>query len=189
MRSFSICAYSIAKIMPRVITVYLIKIIATISSIAVISCQELPIAYNVTVTTACSATRNQMNSIKRDIRVLLKNSVLPGLNHTENTGPGYGACGCGGPGWKRAGYLDMFDPTQTCPPAWELISTPRRSCGRPSSAVGCTCDSAAFPIQKLINIMLKSVDELKHTRLDNQEHFILKMLVILKLLMVHMSME
>ena len=41
----------------------------------------------------------------------------------------------------------MSDPTQTCPPAWELITTPRRSCARPSSAGGRTCYSAMFPTQ------------------------------------------
>ena len=50
-----------------------------------------------------------------------------------------------GPGWRRAAYLDMTDPTQTCPPTWELISIPRRSCGRSSDAVGRTYDSAVFP--------------------------------------------
>ena len=85
----------VAAIMPRVSIVYLINIVAAIGSVAIISCQELPIAYNVTATTACSTARNQMNSIKQDIRVLLKNSVLPSLNYTGNNGPGYGACGCG----------------------------------------------------------------------------------------------
>ena len=41
----------------------------------------------------------------------------------------------------------MSDPTQTCPPAWELITTPRRSCARPSNAAGKTCYSAMFPTQ------------------------------------------
>ena len=112
-----------------------------------------------------------MNSIKQDIKVLLKNSVLPNLNYTGNISPGYGACGCGGPGWRKAAYLDMTDPAQTCPPAWELITTPRRSCGRPSDAFGCTCESAVFPTQNN-QYAYKSVDESKDTRLDNQEHFI-----------------
>ena len=44
-------------------------------------------------------------------------------------------------------YLNMSDPTQTCPSAWELITTPRRSCGRPSSADDKTCHSATFLTQ------------------------------------------
>ena len=60
---------------------------------------------------------------------------------------GYGACGCGGRGWRRAAYLNMSDPTQTCPPAWELITTPRRSCARLSNASSRSCYSAMFPTQ------------------------------------------
>ena len=41
----------------------------------------------------------------------------------------------------------MSDPTQTCPPAWELIATPRRSCARPSNAGSFSCYSAMFPTQ------------------------------------------
>ena len=42
----------------------------------------------------------------------------------------------------------MSDPTQTCPPAWELITTPRRSCARPSSAGYNSCNySVMFPTQ------------------------------------------
>ena len=41
----------------------------------------------------------------------------------------------------------MSDPTQTCPPARELITTPRRSCARPSNAGSRSCYSAMFPTQ------------------------------------------
>ena len=124
--------------------VYLI--IATVGSISTVSCQDLPITYNVTAAKGCPTTRSQRDSITQDIKMLLNSSVLPSLNHTT-VGPGHGACGCGGPGWRRAAYLNMSDPTQTCPPAWELITTPRRSCGRPSSAGSRTCYSAMFPTQ------------------------------------------
>ena len=89
----------------------------------------------------CLSTEKLREEIKRDIDVFLNNSVLPKIFST------CGACGCGGPGWRRAAYLDMSDPTQTCPPAWELITTPRRSCARPSSAGRQTCYSAIFPTQ------------------------------------------
>ena len=75
--------------------------------------------------------------------------MLPALvtqNQTQTSNTSQ-VCGCGGPGWKRIAYLNMSDPTQTCPSAWELITTPRRSCGRPSSAVGRVCNSATFPNQ------------------------------------------
>ena len=94
----------------------------------------------------CPATQNQRASIKQDIRSLINNSVLSALT-IQRIGSGNGACGCGGPGWRRAAYLNMSDPTQTCPPAWELITTPKRSCGRPSNAERLSCFSAMFPTQ------------------------------------------
>ena len=111
-------------------------------------CQELPVNYNARSTAGagvgmCPATQDLTESIKEDIRSLINNSVLPALAAE----PRYRACGCGGPGWRRVAYLDMSDPTQTCPPAWELITTPRKSCGRPSSAGRRVCNSAMFPTQ------------------------------------------
>ena len=41
----------------------------------------------------------------------------------------------------------MSDPTHTCPPAWELFTTPKRSCARPSNATRQSCYSAMFPTQ------------------------------------------
>ena len=85
----------------------------------------------------CPATQNQRESIEQLIHSFINNSVLPSIR-------GHEACGCGGLGWKRAAYLNMSDPTQTCPPAWELIVTPRRSCARP---IGVTCFSAMYTTQ------------------------------------------
>ena len=79
-----------------------------------------------------------MKQIRQGIDSLIDDSVVPILNR---------ACGCGGTGWRRAAYLNMSDPTQTCPPAWELITTPRRSCARPSIASYHSCYSAMFPTQ------------------------------------------
>ena len=120
-------------------------------------CQELPVKYrsrSIAVAGAglCPATctKDLIENFRKDIRSLLNNSVLPALmtqnqTQTENIGPGYGACGCGGPGWRRVAYLNMSDPTQTCPPAWELITTPKRSCARPSTASTLSCYSTMFP--------------------------------------------
>ena len=41
----------------------------------------------------------------------------------------------------------MSDPTQSCPPAWELTTTPKRSCGRPSSVGIRAYSSAIFSTQ------------------------------------------
>ena len=113
-----------------------------------VACRQLPLNYNGRSVAGagagmCPDTQNLREAIEQDIHSLINSSVLSALT----TGPGYGACGCGGPGWRRAAYLNMSDPTQTCPPAWELITTPRRSCARPSSAGLRSCHSAIFPIQ------------------------------------------
>ena len=52
---------------------------------------------------------------------------------------------CGGPGWTLAASLDMTDPTQNCPSAWdERTESGKRVCFRqPSSSAG--CDSVTFP--------------------------------------------
>ena len=118
------------------------------------SCQELPVNYSVRATLGLSAqpgvcpfTQSLRTNIKLDLNQLIRNSVLPALLNENQTGIGYGACGCGGPGWRRVAYLDMSDPIQTCPSAWELISSPRRSCGRPSNAVSPACSSVIFSTQ------------------------------------------
>ena len=103
-------------------------------------CQELSVRYNTRSITGaraglCPNTQGVVESIRQDILSFI------------NNGLGYGGCGCGGPGWRRAAYLNMSDPTQTCPPAWELITTPKRSCARPSNAGNLTCYSAMFPSQ------------------------------------------
>ena len=89
----------------------------------------------------CPDTPDLREAIEQDIRSLINSGILSVLE----TGPEHRACGCGGPGWRRAAYLNMSDPTQTCPPAWELITTPGRSCARPFSADFRTCYSAMFP--------------------------------------------
>ena len=140
--------------MDQVIRSFLILAVASSFS----SCRELPVNYSAKSVAGagagmCPDTQDLRGSIKQDIYSLINNSVLPALvaqNQTQTvlgTGPGYGSCGCGGRGWKRAAYLNMSDPTHTCPPAWELITTPRRSCARPSNASGLTCYSAVFPTQ------------------------------------------
>ena len=42
---------------------------------------------------------------------------------------------CGGIGWTRVGYLNMSDPTQSCPPAWsDRFANEIRMCGRPAGS-------------------------------------------------------
>ena len=53
---------------------------------------------------------------------------------------------CGGTGgWRRVAYLDMTDPTTTCPSGWQLTTLSKRTCGRATTG-SLTCDSAIFPV-------------------------------------------
>ena len=104
-----------------------------------ITCQE---QYSLTSVEAgvggCPATKDYVERIRQGVDSLIENVLLPTLIRPW---------GCGGPGWRRTAFLNTSDPTQTCPPAWALITTPRRSCARPSSAGSRTCYSAMFPTQ------------------------------------------
>ncbi len=50
--------------------------------------------------------------------------------------------------WTQIAYLDMTDPSQTCPGNWRLVSGPERSCGRTSTSSN-GCDSAVFDVHGL----------------------------------------
>ena len=54
---------------------------------------------------------------------------------------------CGGTsGWTRIVYLNMTDPSQTCPSGWvQAMFNGLRVCGRPSNAEFLTCTEATFP--------------------------------------------
>ena len=53
-------------------------------------------------------------------------------------------CSCSSTGgWTRIAHLNTSDPSQQCPDAWRVISTPRRMCGRSTTQKG-GCDSAIF---------------------------------------------
>ena len=78
--------------------------------------------------TCASVEEREMarTQISEDIRELLQDVVA-----------------CGGPGWTLAASLDMTDPTQNCPSAWdERTESGKRVCFRPSSSAG--CDSVTF---------------------------------------------
>ena len=57
-----------------------------------------------------------------------------------------GPYSCGGTGgWRRVVYLDMTDPSTTCPSAWQLTEHSKRTCGRVSTQSP-DCDSVTFPV-------------------------------------------
>ena len=56
---------------------------------------------------------------------------------------------CGGSGtdvWTRVAFLNMSDPTQTCPSNWSTISFPVRACG---SKHGLFCNGVSYPALEL----------------------------------------
>ena len=57
------------------------------------------------------------------------------------------ASACGSGDWTRAVFLNMSDTSQSCPSAWNLVTTPVRSCGRRASSFG-VCDSESYPISR-----------------------------------------
>ena len=63
------------------------------------------------------------NEVKIATQSLLRESVVPLLQ-------GY-SCG-GSTGWRRVAYLNMSDPSQQCPSAWQETTTPHRVCRRTS---------------------------------------------------------
>ena len=148
--------------------------------------QQLPLNYTLRSVAGaragmCPDTQDLREAIEQDIHSLINSSVLSVLG----TGPGYGACGYGNPGWRRAAYLNMSDPTQTCPPAWELITTPRDP----------VLDLLVLPVRPVIQLCsillrafntLRSVEESLDINLDIHKHSIL---VKGALLMNNMLME
>ena len=107
-----------------------------------VACQEL----NNSSSAELSGARFCQSTEKLREKITISYNAAPKI-YIWTAKRGYGACDCGGPEWRRAAYLNMSDPTQTCPPAWELITTPRRSCARPSNARGASCYSTMFPTQ------------------------------------------
>ena len=120
------------------LTVQVMKLFLFLAMVGSVACQK---RYNLSFIEShgvgfCPSTQKLREKIKMDIELfILNSSILPE------------SCGCRGPGWRRVAYLNMSDPTQTCPPAWELITTPRRSCARPSNAGILSCYSAIYPAQ------------------------------------------
>ena len=59
----------------------------------------------------------------------------------------HGPYTCGGTGgWRRVVYLDMTNPSTTCPPGWKLTGYSKRTCERATDGTN-TCDSTTFPVR------------------------------------------
>ena len=66
------------------------------------------------------------------------------LSSSSTQGPP-SACGSGD--WTRAVFLNMSDTSQSCPSAWNLVTTPVRSCGRRLASFR-VCDSVSYTISR-----------------------------------------
>ena len=104
--------------------------------------QDLPLTYPVQeldgdIISCASIEEREMakTQISEDIRGSLRDVVIPTLDIVTP---------CGGPGWTLAASLNMNDPSQNCPSAWdERTESGKRLCFRqPNSPPG--CDSATF---------------------------------------------
>ncbi len=73
-----------------------------------------------------------LNLAKEDIKNAIMNDVNPIINS------------CGSFGWTKVAYLNMSDPSATCPSNWTVHNSPR-GCGRRSSLIY-ACDSTIFPV-------------------------------------------
>ena len=67
------------------------------------------------------------NEVRNGTQRLLRETVIPLLRANST---GY-SCG-GSTGWRCVAYLNMSDPSQQCPSAWQEITTPHRTCRRTS---------------------------------------------------------
>ena len=77
---------------------------------------------------------------------LFQESVLPLLQTQLPTEPPTEySCG-GSTGWRRVAYLNMADPSQQCPSAWQEINTPHRVCRKTSITAGehSSCDGVTY---------------------------------------------
>ena len=74
----------------------------------------------------------QLNITKQQVREAVESMADSTVDH-----------GCGGSGWSRVAYLDMSDPSATCPSNWTIHNSPR-GCGRTAPDAH-TCDSAIVP--------------------------------------------
>ena len=66
------------------------------------------------------------------------------ITHTRTNKESYTCGGTGG--WRRVVYLDMTDPSTTCPSGWKLTGYSKRTCGRATDGIN-ICDSATFPVR------------------------------------------
>ena len=86
-------------------------------------------------------------SVSSDLEQNILSNVTEELKKTYDlleTSLGPTVCGGEG-GWRRVVYLNMTDPTTSCPTGWQLTPHSKRTCGKLSFIV-LSCDSVFFPV-------------------------------------------
>ncbi len=98
-----------------------------------------------TVDLCCTLSMNQtvfmpLSAIASDEigTCLTQQQLDTALDNQRNNIASFLRIECGGGQWTRVAYLNMSDPTQSCPPAWrDRSANGVRVCGRPSGMSGC----------------------------------------------------
>ena len=101
------------------------------------------VSVNTSLTDHVSCIKEELNSLDDSVNRMISEFE----NFTcadEECIPGGYTCGGEG-GWRRVVYLNISDPTTSCPSGWQLGPYSRRSCGKVSFG-SLTCDSAFFPV-------------------------------------------
>ena len=96
---------------------------------------SFPMGLAPTASSTCPS-HEEINTLHRNVKHIIEDNFLPR------------PCSCGGAGWTRVAYLNMFDHQQTCPSNWNLNTSPVRGCGRSSTRYN-TCDSVVYPVNGL----------------------------------------
>ena len=99
------------------------------------------LSVNTSLTDHVSCIKKELNGLDDSVNTII--DKLKNLTGDECVPGGY-TCGGEG-GWRRVVYLNMSDPTTSCPSGWQLGPYSRRSCGKVSFG-SLTCDSAFFPV-------------------------------------------
>ena len=74
------------------------------------------------------------------INISAQNEIILKMLMNSNIGR---PSSCGGREWTRAVYLNMSDPSQSCPSNWTLVNSPIRGCGRTTLDYN-DCDSVYY---------------------------------------------
>ena len=120
---------------------FIVALLALSLTVADVSAQRFrqtsvpPVIITGGVAGSCPSQQQRYNA-----RQALRNTVADLLNLSSMT-----AAQCGPGQWTRVAYLDMTNPSQSCPSAWQLLTgNGVRVCGRPSSSIN-MCHGTFYP--------------------------------------------